>query len=124
VEAGGSLIFVNAWNEWGEGCTLEPDQRWGLGYLEETLRSAFRTADEPDDIDAARTRLFGAVARLSAGQNGAVVDRREIERLAAELSAYKPQSGFIQGMSERLRKWPLAHGAVRAAYRTAARLKK
>lgn len=42
-----NLIFIQSWNEWGEGNHLEPDLKYGLGYLEalQQAREEFGNAD-------------------------------------------------------------------------------
>ncbi|MGA2070383.1 MAG: glycoside hydrolase family 99-like domain-containing protein [Sedimentisphaerales bacterium] len=36
------IVFVNAWNEWGEGCHLEPDIKFGRKFLEITYETLSR----------------------------------------------------------------------------------
>lgn len=40
---GNEYVFLNAWNEWGEGNYLEPDTRYRYGYLGQ-IKSALMTA--------------------------------------------------------------------------------
>ena len=41
-------IFINAWNEWGEGCHLEPDLKHGHQFLEATYAGLHGAIPSPD----------------------------------------------------------------------------
>jgi lipopolysaccharide biosynthesis protein len=76
---GDSIAFINAWNEWGEGAFLEPDQRYGHAFLRataEVLRPYCALTRAP--LELRQTR-------------GATADQRILSKPAIIIHAFYPE---------------------------------
>jgi lipopolysaccharide biosynthesis protein len=66
------FVFVNAWNEWGEGCHLEPDRKYQRGFLEATLRAK---SGRPESIRFEHLDLTSAAPRRTLSSDLAALSR-------------------------------------------------
>ncbi|MDD4913596.1 MAG: glycoside hydrolase family 99-like domain-containing protein [Methylococcales bacterium] len=61
------FVFINAWNEWGEGAYLEPDRRRGYAYLNRTRQVMAKYSDTARINRTTRTQDIAVIVHLYYG---------------------------------------------------------
>jgi hypothetical protein len=112
-----NFIFINAWNEWGEGCHLEPDQKYGLRYLEAVLSSSWHH-ESTSAMDKVRQALISKAADSIRVRDVSKVQSSCLKTIKQELEANKTAPNLAHKIAFRLRNYPIALVIGKYIYKT------
>ena len=85
---GERLVFINAWNEWGEGAILEPDQAYGRSYLEATRDALLNQSGWEQ-------HLSSLVDKSNNGTGPTLAQQCAVDYIKAQIKAYERTLAFM-----------------------------
>jgi hypothetical protein len=109
-----NFIFINAWNEWGEGCHLEPDQNFGLKYLDAVKSSSYFDGSLAGSDKARDVLITAASASIQMRHGYPKESTLEIEQRLRSTLKPIPRA---QKISYKLRKYPIVHFVGKCIYK-------
>lgn len=94
------LLFINAWNEWGEGCHLEPDNNNGYDYLE----CVERIVNSPKSVLKVNSELFFVDLLVDEVQQSIILNEKN--KIFEQKTSSKPYklADFILNIYRTIRK--------------------